>query len=372
MSRLVSLDAFRGFLMMMIIGLDAFFWELGRWIYGGPNWLSSAFSHREWFGLSFYDCIFPAFLFVAGLSFPFSYARQLEKGLTKSRIHLKIFRRAAILVALGWVVNGVFQVGFGELRYGSVLGKIGLGWMFAALYFIHFRRAARILICAALVGGFALLLNLFVAPDFPNASPFSVEGNIIGWLERQTMPGTLICGATIDGVSYPSLFDPSGLYMSFFAAATAMLGMFAGEIIRAERFSGNRRTLHLLVLAAGLLLAGGAMALVVPVSKKLWSPSFLLLVGGGSTALFALFYWVADVRMCRWWTPFFVVVGLNSITIYVLNHIVNFDGISKFFLGGVIAGLSPSGQACLLGAGHFAACWFVTWFLYRQKFFLKV
>ena len=373
MKRLVSLDAFRGFDMMMIIGLDGCLWHLGLWLFGSSdNWLSASFSHPKWYGLSFYDCIFPTFLFIAGLSFPFSYARQVEKGLTKLQIHLKIFRRAAILVLLGWVTNGVFQVGFHDLRYGSVLGKIGLSWMFAAIYFVNFPRWARIAICASLIVGFAVLLGVFTAPDFPTASSFSAEGNIIGWLERLTMPGKLPCSATVDGVKYANLFDPSGLYMSFFAAATAMLGMFAGEIIRAERPSGNRRTLHLLALSAGLLAAGLVMLRFVPVSKKLWSPSFLLLVGAGSTAVFALFYWVADVKQWRWWTPFFAVVGMNSIAIYMLNHIVDFDAVSKFFLGGAVSRLDPALGMCLVGLGHFAACWSVTWFLWRHKVFFKV
>ena len=373
MKRLVSLDAFRGFDMMMIIGLDGCLWHLGLWLYGDShNWLSASFSHPQWFGLSFYDCIFPTFLFIAGVSFPFSYARQVEKGLSKLQIHLKILRRAAILVALGWVTNGVFQVGFGDLRYGSVLGKIGLGWMFAAIYFVNFGRRVRICLCTALIVGFAALLSLCVAPDFPQSSSFSTEGNVIGWLERLTMPGKLPCSATVDGVKYTNLFDPSGLYMSFFAAATAMLGMFAGEIVRSERFSGARRTLHLLAMSAGLFAAGFVMLRFVPLSKKLWSPSFILLVGAGSTAVFALFYWLADVKMWRRWTPFFAVVGMNSIAIYLLNFIVDFDKVSKFFLGGVADHLSPAGGMCLVGLGHFAACWLITWFLSRHELFFKV
>ena len=371
--RLLSLDAFRGFDMMMIIGFDSMMYALGCWLYGeSGGWLVKQFSHPEWFGLSFYDTIFPTFLFIAGISFPYSYAKQLEKGMSQLQIHLKIFKRAAILVMFGWVVNGVFRTGFVDLRYGSVLAKIGLGWMFAAIYYVHFRRFTRIIICAGLIVGYAILLSTIVAPDYPNASSFSIEGNFIGWLDRTTMPGKLWQGATIGGKYVKSLCEPSGLYANFFAAATAMLGMFAGEIVRSPRFGGGRKVLHLVAMSAGLLVAGLAMTHFVPLSKKLWSPSFILCVGAYSTAMFALFYWLVDVLGWRKWTFFFTVIGMNSITIYMLKCFVDYGKISKFFLGGLAAHCSLHAGEFLLACGYLAACWLTLYFLYRKKTFLKV
>ena len=371
--RLLSLDAFRGFDMMMIIGFDSMMYALGCWLYGeSGGWLVKQFSHPEWFGLSFYDTIFPTFLFIAGISFPYSYAKQLEKGMSQLQIHLKIFKRAAILVMFGWVVNGVFRTGFSDLRYGSVLAKIGLGWMFAAIYYVHFRRFTRILICAGLILGYAILLCTIVAPDYPNASSLSIEGNFIGWLDRTTMPGRLWQGATIGGKYVKSLCEPSGLYANFFAAATAMLGMFAGEIVRSPRFGGGRKAMHLVAMSAGLLVAGLAMTHFVPLSKKLWSPSFILCVGAYSTAMFALFYWLVDVLGWRKWTFFFTVIGMNSITIYMLKCFVDYGKVSKFFLGGIAAQCSLHAGEFLLACGYLAACWLTLYFLYRKKTFLKV
>ena len=371
-TRLMSIDAFRGFDMMMIMGFNAMMIALGKWMYGGDGgWLANQFRHPEWFGLSFYDTIFPTFLFIAGLSFPFSHAKDVARGATSLQMHGKIFRRAALLVMLGWVVNGVFKVGFAELRYGSVLAKIGLGWMFAALAYIHFGRMARIALCAALIIGYAVLPGTVVAPDYPNASSLSIEGNFIGWLDRMTMPGTLWQGTVINGQQVKNLCEPSGLYANFFASATAMLGCFAGEIVRSAR-SGARKTVHLLMLAAGLLLAGAVMTVWMPISKKLWSPSFILCVGAYSTALFALFYWLVDVLKWRWWTPFFTVIGMNAITIYLLQRIVDYKKISHFFLGGVAAHLPPAAGELLLATGYFAACWLTLYFLYRKRTFLKV
>lgn len=371
--RLVSLDAFRGFDMMIIIGFDRIFSALGRCIYGGNGgWMAEQMSHPYWFGLSFYDTVFPTFLFIAGISFPFSYARQKEKGTSSLQIHLSILKRAAILVVLGWVYNRLFTVGFADLRYGSVLGKIGIGWMIAALCYVHFRLFTRIVICASLVVVYAVLLNVLKAPDYPEALPFSIQGNFVGWVDRMIMPGKLYQSAFIGGEKVANLCEPSGILGNFFSSATAMLGVFAGEIVRAERFSGGRKTLHLLVFAAGLVFAGLIACNFVPISKKLWTPSFLLCVGGYSAAVFAAFYWFADVKGWKKWTFFFVVIGMNSITIYLLQRFVDFMGTVKFFLGGVASLLSPAQASLLFACGYLALSWLLLLFLYKKKIFLKV
>ena len=369
--RLFSLDAFRGFDMLMIIGADVVVIALARFLLGGDGgWLAAQMGHPEWFGLTFYDTIFPTFLFISGISFPFSCAKQLARGRTRAQVLLRCLKRALVLVALGWVVNVATcgWPGFAAFRYGSVLAKIGLGWFFAAVAYVCCPPAVRCLVCAALVVGYAVLLNVVVAPDYPTASPFSVEGNFIGWLDRTTMPGRLWQGTTIDGARVESLCEPSGLYANFFASATAMLGMFAGAIVRRADASGARKTRRLLALAAGLLVSGLAMTHFVPVSKKLWSPSFSLIVGACSTAMFAAFYYVLDVRQWRGWAFPLSVVGLNSVTIYVLKSFAEYDVVQKWVFGSTV----PVGANVLLASAYLAACWGVTYALWRRKLFLKV
>ena len=152
--------------------------------------------------------VFPTFLFIAGISFPFSYAKQVERGVSSLSIHLRILRRAVTLIALGVVINGFFKFDFAHLRYASVLGKIGMAWAIAAILYIHFGLRTRIVICVALVIGYGVLLRTVVAPDFPDASSLSLEGNFLGWLDRHFMPGYLY---------EKNLFDPSGIHCNFFS-----------------------------------------------------------------------------------------------------------------------------------------------------------
>ena len=186
------------------------------------------------------------------------------------------------------------------------------------------------------------------------------------------MPGKLYQSAFIGGEKVANLCEPSGIFGSFFSSATAMLGVFAGEIVRSKRFSGGRKTLHLLAFAAGLAVAGLFACMFVPIGKKLWTPSFLLCVGGYSAAAFAVFYWLADVKGWRKWTFFFVVIGVNSITIYLLQRFVDFMGTVKFFLGGAASHLPPAQASLLFACGYLALSWLLLLFLYRKKVFLKV
>ena len=364
--RLASLDALRGFDMLFIMGLTPLVVSLCCLFPGGEDsWLAGTMSPVEWHGLLHHDTIFPLFLFIAGISFPFSYAKQVASGVPLRRIYLKIFKRAAVLVFLGVVYNGFFNLDFTHLRIASVLGRIGLAWMFAALLFINFKTKARALTAVAILVGYWLLLWLCPAPDAPAGSgPFSFEGNLAGYVDRLFLPGAILSGT----------FDPEGILSTLPAVVTAMLGMFTGEFVRIpeEKIPGGRKSLYMLLAAAALLAAGLLWSTVFPVNKKLWTSSFVCVVGAYSLGLFSLFYYMTDVRGFRKWTLFFRVVGLNSITIYLAQRIISFDGIQKFFLGGLEGICPPELSAVVSDAGYMAACWLFLYFLYRHKVFLKV
>ncbi len=139
MKRLKSLDALRGFDMIWILGLEWTVRGLCRLVPGWQGgWLDMQVRHVPWEGLAFFDTIFPLFIFIAGVTFPFAHARQRERGLSALQIHLNIFRRAAMLILLGMVYNGILSFRFEHFRYASVLGKIGVAWMVAAVCHVHF------------------------------------------------------------------------------------------------------------------------------------------------------------------------------------------------------------------------------------------
>ena len=364
--RLLSLDTFRGFDMMFIMGFAALVKAICLLFPGGEgSWLFQQMNHSAWDGLRLYDTIFPTFLFIAGISFPFSYASQLARGATKGQVYAKVFRRALILVLLGLVYSGLFELKFSTLRFPSVLARIGLAWMVAAILQINFKPRTRAVIAVVLLVGYWLLLKYIPAPDAPGADPFSREGNLVGYIDRILMPNHLY---------QKGLFDPEGLLSLMPAVVTAMLGMFTGEFVRLseDKVSGSRKTVYMLLAALVMLGIGLLWSLVFPINKALWSSTFVLVVGAYSLGLFAIFYYLIDVRGWKKGTKFFEVIGLNSITIYMAQRILPFGSVNKFFLNG-LAGLCPEPVGkVILAVGYFALCWLFLWFLYRKKIFLKV
>lgn len=364
--RLLSLDTLRGFDMIFIMGFASIVTAICALFPNGDScWLATQMSHASWDGLRHHDTIFPLFLFIAGISYPFSYAKQIGKGATRGQVYAKIFRRGIILFLLGLVYNGFFKLELSTLRIFSVLARIGFAWMFAALLFINFKPKARAVIAAVLLVGYWLLLKFVPAPDAPGAAPLSLEGNLVGYVDRVLFP---------NHIYQKGLFDPEGLLSLIPAIVTAMLGMFTGEFVRLpeEKVSGSKKSLYMALAAVAMLVIGLVWSLDFPINKKLWSSTFVLVVGAYSLGLFALFYYIIDVRGWKGWTKFFEVVGLNSITIYMAQRIISFSGINRFFLGG-LAGLCPEPVGNLiLNIGYFMISWLFLWFLYKKKVFLKV
>ena len=366
-NRLMSLDAFRGFDMFWIIGGEGLVYAIAA-IFGYPNFEKS-FGHVPWEGLQFMDTVFPTFLFMAGASFPFSAAKSLERGMSRGQIARRALRRGITLMLLGIVYWGFLKrLDFATCRIPSVLGYIGFGWMVAAWIYLYVKSAkVRIGVALGILATVTLVFGLIPAPDAAaDAVKFSPEWHLGCWLDRTILGPHKLGGAN-------SLFDNEGFGGLFCTIVTAMLGMFAGEIVRAGGTKATgRKAVNLLICAVVCLASGLALSLFYPIVKNLWSPSFVLVVGSYSFAMFALFYWTIDVKGFRKWSFFFTVIGMNSITIYMAQQFVGFDAASKFFLGGV-AGLLPDLWGNLvLSLGYIAACWLFLYFLYRKNVFLKV
>jgi len=361
-TRLLSLDALRGFDMFFIMGLSGIIVAFCNLFpdSGIMTWLGGQMSHVKWDGLSHHDTIFPLFLFVAGISFPFSLDKQRAGGKPDREIYYKVIKRGILLVLLGFVYNGIFKLDFENMRYASVLGRIGLAWMLAALLFIKFRTKTNIAISISILIGYWLLM--WLAPG--TATPFSFEDNLVGTVDRILLPGRLNNG----------IFDPEGLLSTLPAIVTAMLGMFTGQFVQLseEKCPNKKKVTYMILGAVALLVIGWLWNFVFPINKMLWTSSFVCVVAGYSLLMFVLFYYIIDVKGYSRYSLFFRVVGLNSISIYLAQKIVDFDHISNFFLGGVINHLPENTGALISNIGYFTVCWLFLYFLYKQKIFLKV
>ena len=372
--RLASLDALRGFDMFFIMGFSALVVKLCvAFGWGAQCWLAQQMTHPPWIGLTHHDTIFPLFLFIAGVSFPFSFAKQRAQGRTKVQIAWRVLRRMATLVLLGMVYERYFQGT--PFRFGSVLGRIGIAWAVAAWLYLACGVRARAVVAVALLLGY-WALNLFVpAPDGGGASVFAPQGNIVCWVDRQVLaPLGRISPGTAE---LP--FENQSLLSNLTAVVTAMLGMFTGAFVRdtRDRLSGDRQTL-LLVLASialaalGLLVAFGCGSWSFPISKPLWSPSFTLLVGSYSVLMFAIFYWLIDVR-CVWrHTLFFRVIGLNAIAIYLAQQVLGLSNVNRLLFGRFAGWFPAPWSDVALATTYVLVCWALLFWLHRKKLYFKV
>lgn len=371
MKRLASLDAFRGFDMFWIMGGEGLVVALAA-LFGFPDF-HPKFDHVAWHGLHFMDCVFPTFLFMAGVSFPFSCAKSREKGMSDGQIARKCFVRFLLLALFGLLHDAnFFDFQFAHMRVWSVLGRIGFAWMAAAFLYLLFKTKARAFIAVGILVAVTVFTRLVLAPDAPvGADPFSAEGNFGCWLDRTLTRGHLFRDAWRwkEGLQ---IFDPEGFAGMLPAIVTAMLGMFAGELVRKPAWSLERKTAILTAFGGGLLVSGWAWSFVFPINKALWSPSFVLVVGGISALAFALFFWIIDVKGKVAWSFPFRVIGMNSIFIYMLQEIVPMDRVSDFFVRGAVRLLPDTVGKVVVALGYIAVCWLVLLFLHRKQTYLKV
>ena len=359
--RLLSLDVLRGFDMLFIMGGGPLVLSVCAAL-GAPNCaFANQFRHVAWEGFRFEDLIFPLFLFIAGVSFPFSKEKRISQGASRRSLCLHAVRRGVTLVFLGIVYNGFFSFDFARLRFFGVLQLIGFAWMMAALQYIFFGLRTRAALAVFLLVGPWLLFNFIGTPDFPGANPFSPEGNIGCWIDRTVFESHI----------YQKLFDPEGTAGLLPSIVTPMLGMFAGDVLK-NSWTGERKTICLLAMAVSLSACGWLLSLSVPVVKALWSSSFVLVAGSYSVAMLAVFYWVVDVKGWKGWTFFFKVIGINSITVYMAQRIVGFKSIDRFFFGGLASFFPSAWGEVVLSAGYIAVCWLFLLFLYRRNICLRV
>lgn len=364
-ARLVSLDALRGFDMFWIISGEGLIHEWAK-ASGNPtaNWMSSQLHHSEWNGFTFYDLIFPLFIFIAGISMPYSIGRQLENPEnTPFNILKSLFKRAIILIILGTIVNGLFKwQGYENTRIASVLGRIALSCFFAGLIFLYTNLRTQIILFFSILLGYFLMMKYIPVPDF-GAGVLTKEGNLAAYLDRLFLPGKL----------HRKVYDPEGLLSTLPAICNALLGVFTGHFLRSSAFSKFKKVASMAAAGVLLIVLAWLWHPFFPINKILWTSSFVLCSGGFSLLFMAFFYLVIDVLEIKFWIAPFVWIGMNSITIYMAAHgLIDFEATAIYLFGGLINKIEASWQAVALAGGIVIVQLGFLYFLYRQKWFLKV
>ncbi|MGB5357961.1 MAG: DUF5009 domain-containing protein [Eudoraea sp.] len=359
-NRILSIDALRGFDMLLIIFADRFFIGLNEGA-GTPftEFLAKQFDHPEWFGSTFYDIIMPLFLFVVGAVIPFSLSKRMQKNTSTAAIYGKLIKRFIILFILGWIVQGnLLALDASQFHvFSNTLQAIAVGYLFSCMAYIHLSQKWLYFIFAFCLILYALILTVLYVPGI-GKSVLLPDRNFALYFDH------LVFGKFDDGLQYTWLLTGFGFI------ATTLSGVFAGELIKSNQ-PRKKVVLYLCITGIGGLVLGLIWGIWHPIVKKIWTSSFVLASSGVCYLLLALFYWIIDVKGKTKWAFPLKVIGMNAITAYVLSHVIYFPLIANFLLYG-LEQYTGAYYGMITTIGGFGLLYLLLWYMYKNNTLIKV
>ncbi len=345
--RLSSLDVLRGFDLFVLIFL-------------GPSleWLaehtSSCFTpllnqclHVDWVGFRFWDIIMPLFLFMAGASMPWAFAKY-QNG---AKTYFRIFKRVFLLFIFGMMVQGnLLSFNVADFKYYSnTLQAIGAGYLIASIFLLNFKLRGQIIATAL------IFIIYWIPVSFIGA--YTPTENFCMTVDK------LVLGKAHDGLDY------TWIWSSLNFGVTVMLGVFSGHIMR--NVSDKKQLLkYLSAFGAILILSGLLMSFQMPIIKKIWSSSFTLFSGGICVLIMAIAYYIVDYKKVSK-LDWLKIYGMNSIAAYMLGTLVKFQSIPQSLLYGFAIPLGKFYEL-LITASVSLIVFSILLVMYKSKTFLKI
>ena len=388
--RLVSLDAYRGLAMILMASEGLYLARIARSpeFQNSRVWQFLAYQteHVDWVGCSLWDLIQPSFMFMVGVSLPFSLAARRARGQTFRRMLFHALWRSFLLVFLGIFLRSVGRPML-NFTFEDVLTQIGLGY--PILFLLAFTRPRTQLIAALLIlagywGAFAAyplppagfdFASVGVPADFPHPRGFAAH-----WDKNTNLAHHFdVAFLNLFPREKPFAYNGGGyLTLNFVPSlATMILGLLAGGLLKREDLAPAKKVGILVAASAvgfisGLVLAGFN---VCPIVKRIWTPSWVLFASGWTFLILAIFYDVIDRSERRRWAFPLVVVGMNSIAMYVLAHVsAGFiqSGMKTIFRPHVFELFGKTFEPMVEAAVVLIVLWFVLLWMYRRKIFLRI
>jgi predicted acyltransferase len=386
--RLASLDAYRGFVMLLMMAEVLRLAQVAAAVPGNVFWGFLAFhqTHAPWAGCSLHDLIQPSFSFLVGVAVPYSMASRAARGQSKAFMTVHAFWRAFVLVALGIFLR---SIGHDHTRFTfeDTLTQIGLGY--GALFLLGFRRSRDAWIALALIlAGYwaAFALYPLPGPGFDwaaaGAKPdwvYNYQGFAAHWNKNTNLAWAFdtwflnLCPPggwfTFNGGGYATLsFIPT--------LGTMVLGLQAGRVMKSDKTAREKMT-WLLVAGAIGIAAGWALDAtgICPSVKRIWTPGWTLFSGGWCFLLLAVFYAVVDLALWRKPAFWLVVIGTNSIAAYLIAHLFEefIRGSLRTHLGaGTFAAFGTAYEPFVMGSAILFFYWLILYWMYRRKLFLRI
>ena len=358
-NRLLSLDAFRGFVMFLLIAEFTGLFEYlidptfrGTIVY----FIGEQLHHHSWNGLHFWDLVQPYFMFIVGVAIPFSEKKRILKGSNTNKIIKHAIRRSGLLLLLGW---SLYCINAGKITFlfQNVLAQLSVTYIVAFLL-----RNKSI----ALQFSMSILCIAFTEIMYRS---FSLEGF------NQPFTPDHNFGAYVDLLISGEL--SSGHWVSFNAIPTiahTIWGVIIGKILLSNK---SKKEIVKFMLIGGVigLVIGYSLDPITPIIKRISTSSFVFVSGGWALLTFALFYWIIDMKNYKKWIRFAVIIGLNPLFIYLFAHVGGGNFIThiiKPFSFGIFGELGELPAHIITSIITLGAMWYITYWLYKNKIFIKI
>ncbi len=376
--RLTSLDVFRGITIagMILVNMASL---------AEPN-VYAPLLHAQWHGCTPTDLVFPFFLFIVGVAMAFSLSKYTEKNKPNASVYWRILRRAAILFALGVLLNGFWNKGLwtfdlSTIRIMGVLQRISLSYLLASLAVLNLPRKGQWILAGVLLVGYWLAMMYVPVPGY-GAGVLTRFGNFGAYIDRLIIPAAHL----YKGDGFNNLGDPEGLFSTIPAVVSVLIGYFTGQWIRDKKDTHSETSMDLVLFGLSCLVIGGIWDLAFPMNKKLWTSSYVIFTSGWALLLLAASYELIEVRRIRRWSKPFEVMGLNAIAIFV-GSILLIKILVRTKIGSgekalstyewIYQNLFASWTGTVNGSLLFAIMTVLLWLavaygMYRQRWFVKV
>lgn len=354
-NRLLSLDVLRGITVVGMIVVNN----------AGGKLSYESLRHSAWNGLTPCDLVFPFFLFIMGISTYIALRKfQFQPSAPVIR---KILKRTVLILLIGWAIHwfdciceGDF-LPFAHLRLTGVLPRIAICYCIVSFLALYVNHRTLGWVATLLLGGYTLLLCLGngYAAD---------ESNLLAIIDRQLL------GA--EHLYHKSPIDPEGLISTLSAVAHTLIGFLCGKLMMQEE-ALEKKTLRLYIVGFLLMAVGFLLIEALPLNKRIWSPTFVLVTCGLAAMLQATLTYFIDMRGKKDWCRFFEIFGVNPLFLYVLSEVVAIAlgaaGIKPIIYDGIHTLISNPYLASAIYALAFAAvmggCGYV---LYKKKIYIKL
>ena len=363
--RLESLDALRGFDLFFLVALGPLMHSLART--ANVEWLNESmwvFSHVSWEGFSPWDLIMPLFLFMSGISMPFSLSRY--KSISDKR---PLLRRLAKRILLLWIFGMMCQGNLLALDpntiylYSNTLQAIATGYLITALLFLFTSRRTQIITAVVLLLVYWTAMQ-FITVDGYGGGNYTPQGNLAEWIDNTVLGRFRDTAQVIDGkVVVADWYHYTWILSSLNFGVTVLTGLFAGYIAK-DKIEEKKKLKLYFGTGITMVIAGWLWNFQMPVIKTIWTSSMVLVSSGYCFLLMGLFYYWIDYKGHRSGITWLKVYGMNSIVAYMLANVVNFRCIGESLFYGLEQYMG-SYYSFLMTLWNIGAVYVIIWFMYK-------